>query len=251
MTCAQDFSTDMPIGSFLGSTSQYGLLDPKCRAYSAYGGSLGVYPTGPVSGGGLYCPERTLSVKNSVLDVYMHLDPSSGKPLSAAFSPFSEGRNTNEMTYGRWSWRMRSWQATGKNWGWVSELWPTIDAAWPQSGEIDWPEGDITGESATNPVGGLGGWYHPAGYPLSQFGQRQVRVGALNGKWSNWHTFTMEWLPGSLKLFMNQYKVLDTRSGVPNTPMRWVSQCGPNDPGYKPSGSAHMQIDWITAYRPA
>lgn len=248
---AEDFTTSLPIGSFVPNRARYGLLDPTCRAYPAYGHRLGFYGYGPINTYGYYDAGRTVSTSNSLLDIYMHYDAATRRNVCAAVFPFRPGTTSNARTYGRWSYRMRSYQATGTNWGSCSLLWPDIDAEWPQSGEIDWPEGDVRAVRPGQP-GGIEGWFHIKG---GNYGSdRQVHIPGLNGMWTNWHTFTIEWLPNSLKCYMNEHLVLSRTQNVPTTRMRWNTQTQPafdhQARALKPSGSAHLQIDWVTAYDP-
>ncbi len=248
---AEDFATYIAVGGFVGSTTRYGELATNCAAYAAYGKRLGVYPTGAVAGGGMYSPEKTISTSGSLLDIYLHVDTALKKPVSGAFWPVRPGSDTNAHQYGRWAYRMRSYQATGVNWGCVSEMWPDDDNAWPGSGEIDWPEGNVH-SATTDTTGTLKGYFHPKGSTKVDFGKQQKDIPALNGVWANWHTFIIEWLPNSFKAYMDTHLVFSTTQNVPDAVMRWVTQSGPNDPGLAPpSGSAHVQLDWVVAYDPA
>lgn len=249
---SEDFTTRLPIGSFTASDKTYGLLDEGCAAYSAYGEKLGVYGNGEANKYGYYDASRTLSTADSFLDMYLHVDGDTDRRVSASVAPFRPGTTTNAHQYGRWSFRMRSHKAMGENWGCVALLWPDNDDEWPQAGEIDWPEGDIhdvrRGKAAT-----LGGFFHPRGASTGSDGQLPVPgMGAL---WSTWHTFTVEWLKDSLTLYLDNQVVLATTENVPSTMMRWNTQAGPrNDQKGRPlvpSGSGHIQIDWIVAYDPA
>ncbi len=248
---AEDFATSIPRGGFVPGRT-YGLLAPTCSAYQAYGKRLGVYGDGPVNTYGYYDARRTLSTSGSLLDMYLHIDPTTGRRVSAAVTPFRPGRTDNAHLYGRWSYRMRSFNATGSNWACVSLLWPQKDADWPRSGEIDWPEGNVRALPAGTP-GRIEGFVHPRGASTGWDGT--IHIPGRNGLWTNWHTFTIEWRPNSLKVFLDKVAVMSTTARVPNTPMRWVTQSGPSNDergrSLRPSGSAHVQIDWVVAYDPA
>lgn len=249
---AEDFTTSLPVGSFVPSRSTYGLLDPSCRAYSAYGHRLGVYGDGPANNYGYFDARRTVSTSGSLLDIHLRYDSATRRYVSAAIVPFRPGALSNTHTYGRWSYRMRSYGATGSNWGAASLLWPDIDTDWPQSGEIDWPEGNVCNVAKGQP-GGIGGWLHVKGARTGSDGQ--IRIPSLNAMWTYWHTFTIEWLPNSLKIYLGSSLVLSRTTGVPSTAMRWLTQTGPAGDIYgnpvPPRGSAHVQIDWVVAYDPA
>ena len=248
---AEDFATAVPRGGFVASPTSYGSLATNCAAYPTYGKRIGVYGNGSANTYGYYDVSKTLSTSGSLLDIYLHVDPATNKRVSAAFFPLRGGVQ-NSHTYGRWSYRMRSYNATGTGWGSASLLWPADDKAWPASGEIDWPEGDIRAQPVGTP-GKIAGFYHPSTTLSGSPGS--VGVPGLGGLWTNWHTFTIEWLPRSVKVYLNSHLVLSRTTNVPSIPMRWLTQTGPgNDSQGRPvlpSGSSHLQIDWVVAYDPA
>ncbi len=246
---AEDFGDDVPVGGFAGSPFVYGELATDCAAYDTYGHRLGVYGTCPV-GGALYSPEKTISTYGSMLDLHLHVDES-GTPVCAAAYPVRPGSNSNSHQYARWSYRMRTSQVTSRNWACVSELWPAVDAEWPASGEVNWPEGAIDMDQP--PLTPIHGFYHPRGTrTIAEFQNQQSFVQAPGAKWTDWHTYTMEWSAGSVKLLLDGQELFSTTSNVPTTQMRWVTQTGPADSQLGlPTGSAHVQIDWVVAYDPA
>ncbi|MBO1756384.1 glycoside hydrolase family 16 protein [Allobranchiibius sp. CTAmp26] len=250
-TIAEDFNTAIPLGGFVASPTTYGELAQNCAAYATYGKRLGVYGNGSANTYGYYDVSKTLSTSSSVLDTYLHVDPATSRRVSAAVFPLRGGLQ-NSHTYGRWSYRMRSYNATGSGWGCATLLWPADDKAWPASGEIDWPEGDIKAQPLGMP-GKINGFFHPR--DATNGWEGTVQIPSLNGMWTNWHTFTIEWLPNSLKVYLGTQLVMARTSHVPSTPMRWVSQTGPNNDALGrpvlPSGSSHVQIDWVVAYDPA
>lgn len=232
----EDFDADVPIGGF--SSTDSGALVQSCAAHDAYADRLRVYPDGwsTWNSMGVYAPERTISTKSSVLDLYLHRDSTSGDALAAAVYPARAGRDDNASTYGRWSWRMRSAAVTSAGWACVSFLWPENADSWPLSGEADWPEGDISGT--------VSGWNHPKS-PLPA----QEYIPGAGRLWSDWHTYAIEWLPGSLRYLVDGAEALHVTHAVPNTAMRWLVQTG--NYAWAPPGSGHVQIDWVVAYDPA
>ncbi|UIJ36196.1 glycoside hydrolase family 16 protein [Allobranchiibius sp. GilTou73] len=245
----EDFTTAVPRGGFVASPTTYGELATTCAAYRAYGRRLGVYGNGPVNTYGYYDVSKTLSTSGSLLDMYLHHDTATNRNVSAAVFPFRAGSTTNAHLYGRWSYRMRSYNATGTNWACVSLLWPDVDSQWPMAGEIDWPEGDVRAVPS-GARGNVAGFFHPRGAQSGHEGT--VPIPGLNGLWTNWHTYTIEWLPNSLKCYLNNHLVLSRTTRVPSTPMRWITQSCPSNDNrgapLRPAGSAHVQIDWVVAY---
>lgn len=65
----------------------------------------------------------------------------------------------------------------------------------------------------------------------------------------NGYTFVIEWRPNSLKVYMDTTQVFSTTTNVPEVPMVWVTQSGPGNFDLPaPTGSAHVQLDWVVAY---
>lgn len=241
----EDFNTDIGLGGFAPTNNGSHRLASWCAANRAYGNRIGVYDDSVYNSYGRYDARSSLSVSNSALDIYAHFV--NGTPTAAAFFPFRPGTTGNEHTYGRWSYRLRSYNATGTNWGTCSLLWPTSEDG-RRDGEIDWPEGDIKNVGSEEP-GKVGGFYHPTSY------RNQYVIPGRQEWWSTWHVYTIEWLPNSLKCYLGDELVFSTNDHVPATAMKWDTQVGVANDNYGkpmwPSGSAHIQIDWVVAYDPA
>lgn len=246
----EDFGADVAQGGFVSANNGSGLLNPSSRGGALYGPYLGVYDDGISNIYGRYASSKTISTKNSIIDIYCHTDGATNTPVAAAIYPFRRGSRSNGQTYGRWSYRMRITEAQGSGWGWAAMLWPENGAEWPQSGEVDWPEGNIGAVTAADP-GNAQGWFHIRGASNGWEGQRPLSSPA---QISDWHTYTIEWLPNSLKIFIDGRLVGSTNQNVPTTRMRWVLQVGPGGDrtgrAVRPTGSVHVQVDWITAYDP-
>ena len=236
---AEDFDTDVPLGGFVATEN--GILASTCSGYPAYGDRFGVYWDGPSGDGGLYRADRTLSATKSLLDIHVHHDASLKKLMCAAFFPFRPGTTSNLRTYGRWSYRMRSYGATAPGITSVSLLFPELQSQWPESGEMDWPESDVSGM--------LGGNNHPAGFQDNP--SDEIPTGAR--LWSDWHTFTIDWRKDSLTYFVDDVATLTTTQHVPDEPLKWDTQCAPTA-GFRGEllvgVSAHIQLDWVVAYDP-
>lgn len=254
---AQDFTTNVPLGGFVSANNGSGELLSTCAAYKAYGTQLGVYDNGSDNTTSYYNTSQTVSTSGSVLDIYLHVGGSPAQALAAAIFPFRPGSTSNSHLYGRWSYTLRSYDATGTNWGAVALLWPTDNE--PISGkperEMDWPEGNV---QAVPPgaAGTLRGFFHPA--DPKGLGLQQSVLNGPSGLWTNWHVFTIEWLPNSLKFFWNGKQYGSTENpwsftqNVPDIAMKWDLQTGSADASAPaPTGTAHVQLDWVVAYDPA
>lgn len=233
---AEDFEHDVPLGEF--RTDDRGRLLDGSLAHEKYASRLGGYPDGwpTTEGRGIYRPSETVSIKDSVLDIHLHRDTESGVPLSAAILPWREDTGSDVWQFGRWSSQMRAVDVGGPGWWGLNLLWPEIDGDWPESGEVDWPEGDLS-----EPIKG---WNHPPAKTLRQ----QPLPGS--GRWSDWHTFTLEWLPSGLRFY--QDGVLTYRlppRDAPTTAMRWIVQSETNKERLPDTTSARLQVAWIAGYR--
>lgn len=233
---AEDFEDDVPLGEF--RTDERGRLLQGSTAHRKYASRLGGYPDGwpTTEDRGIYRPSETVSIQNSVLDIHLHRDARTGVPLSAAILPWREDTASDVWRYGRWSSQMRAVDVGGPGWWGLNLLWPETDGAWPESGEVDWPEGDLS-----EPIKG---WNHPPAKTLRQ----QPLPGT--GTWSDWHTFTLEWLPSGLRFYQDgllTYRL--PAQDAPTTPMRWIVQSETNKEGLPGDTSARLQVAWVAGYR--
>ena len=129
---ADDFTTNVPVGSFPGAV---------------YRSRWGVYPDGrhDTSGNGTYYPSKVLSVGNSALNMYLHTELINGIPVHLVAAPVPHLSNTTRFagqTYGRYSVRYDIDPVPGYKTAWL--LWPDSNQ-WPSGGEIDFPEGNLSG----------------------------------------------------------------------------------------------------------
>lgn len=219
---SQDFGTDVPLGSFPGSV---------------YGSTFGAYPDGwpdtakqQGEGGGTYMPSKTLSVSNGLLNVNVHTE--NGVHMVSAPTPTLPGGKG--QTYGRYSVRFRADAVAGYKVAWL--LWPDSEQ-WPTGGEIDFPEGDLNGTIAA-----YAHYANPAG------GQDVFEPGTA--RLTDWHTATIEWIPGKVTFYLDgQVFGVSTRD-VPSQPMHWVLQTETCIGGCQPSDTAsgNVQIDWVSVW---
>jgi hypothetical protein len=239
----------VPVGAFSGcdaATPCSGLTK-----YSALKNVISDYPDGwgdteydndtSSPGACYYYPSETLSVASGVLNMFIHTDSSNRcvtsvpEPLlpTADQSPAGE----NSQLYGEYSVRMRSDSVPGYLVAFL--LWPA-DQKWPQDGEIDFPNSELTGTVTAF-------MHHEGG---TSGGDQDIYSSKIT--YSGWHTYTTIWTPSSVK-FEIDGTVIGTStvvSEIPDTPMYWVFQTEGDISTSKPSASAegNLQIAWATVY---
>ncbi len=208
---SDDFTTDVPLGSFLSSEYK-----KRWMSYDGFGDTSGV---------GRYEPNKVLSVKNGALDMYLHTE--NGVPLGAAPVPLVNGQWPGQV-YGKFSVRFRADSLKGFGNGWL--LWPNSNN-WDE-GELDFAEGPLDG--TVNAYG------HCVGNP-----RNNCMVAETSHRWTTWHTATVEWLPSGVTFLMDG-KVVGVTKSVPTTQMHMVLQTATT--GVKPAAdtAGHVQIDWVT-----
>ncbi|MBL7255248.1 family 16 glycosylhydrolase [Paractinoplanes lichenicola] len=209
----EDFTNDVALGSWPGSYAA------KFDQYD--------YPHNPpdTHGGGVWRTGKDVSVSGGTADYYLHSE--NGVAYSAAILP-----RTPTQTYGRYEVRFKVDPGmTGWNSAWL--LWPDDDV-WPAHGEIDWPEGALTGN--------MEAFMH---YADANGGQDAASSGTAFA--SGWHTATTEWLPGSVKVYLDGRLIRTFTKKIPSLPMHWVLQ-SESGSSSRPTGSGHIKIDWLTIY---
>lgn len=229
----EDFSAgDVPLGAFPGD-----LYNARWSA----GYRDGTPDTaGQVSGGKSgYYPSKVLSVKNGVLDWYLHSE--SGVFMGAAPQPKIPNASAapprdNSLLYGRYSVRFKADSLAGYKTAWL--LWPD-SGMWPQDGEIDFPEGDLAGTM-----------YGAVHFPRS--GADAFDKFESNTTFTSWHVATTEWSPGRVEFFLDGQSLGVSTTAPPTTPMHFILQtesCLPDCP--LPETNGHVYLDWITIWSPA
>jgi beta-glucanase (GH16 family) len=215
----EDFTSGASLGSFPGSV---------------YGSKFSVYADGTPDTAGQqgkpsrYEPSQVVSVANGMLNLYLHT--ANGTPMAAAIMPTLP----KSMLYGKYTIRFKSDSLQGFKTAWM--LWPDSEN-WPQDGEIDFPEGDL---SST-----IGGYVH---HQNATSGSDQDAY-STKVTYTSWHTASIEWSPGKVTFILDGATVGTSTTNVPNTPMHWVIQtesCLDGCPAASTAGN--LQIDWITAY---
>lgn len=233
-----DFSRDVPLGSYCGDPA--GFPAEVARKWAAY-----PYPRSGTPSWGVYCPQRTTSIHDGMMDIWLHTELVDGSPVHlidavvprlGCCGPFGSGQ-----LYGRYVLRFRSDTFDTYHASWL--LWPT-SGNWPADGEIDFPEGDFNG--------GMNAYLHWQG-GTSGASQSAFPAGVSMGGGS-WHTVVIDWLPTRCRFMLDGNAVAQTGNAsiIPDTPMRFVIQNGgsfdqaPND-----AAQGHVYIDWVAIYRPA
>lgn len=210
----EDFMKDVAEGSFLKSY-------PNFDAYS--------YPTKDTSHNGTYQPD-ILSVSNGNLVIHLHTD-SAGDHLVAAPLPKVNNGRTDQL-YGRYSVRFKADPVAGYKAAWL--LWPQSNN-W-SDGEIDFPEGNLTGDIAA--------FSHYTGTPTSQ------TAFSTGMTFSQWHVATTEWTPGKVSFYLDGKRIGTATKNIPSKPMHWVLQTETQLSGGAPSSSAsgRVYVDWVAAW---
>lgn len=216
---ADDFLTDVAQGGF---------------ASSSYQQRWGWYPKPwrDTSGNGAYNPD-IISVSGGVLS--KNLRTIGGQPQVAAIVPKLQGGTAaHGQLYGRYTVRFRADSIQGFKVAWLQ--WPDSEE-W-DDGEIDFPEGDLTGT--------IGAYHHCAniGDPERNCFARDTTL-----SFQNWHTATLEWTPGRVSFFLDGQQIGTSTEHVPSTSMHWVLQTETRLTGGPPPAAAagRVQIDWVVA----
>jgi hypothetical protein len=226
MIFADDFAIDVPLGSFPSALSS---------SWTAYPS-----PWPDTSEKGMHAPQRTISISNSMMDIWLHTE--AGVPLVAAPMPLfaaADGSLTADQLYGRYAVRFRADPIAGYKAAWL--LWPASNV-WPRDGEIDFPEGDLD-DSISAFMHRMSG--------TSGSDQDAYRSAAT---YESWHTAVIEWTPASVTFLLDGTVLGQSTSRVPSTPMFWVLQTETSLDSVMPDPAAesHVQIDWVAiwSYRP-
>ena len=226
-TFVDNFTTDVARGSFPSAVSD------KWGAYPS--------PWRDTSGNGVYSPKDVVSISNGVLTKDIHT--SGGVHKVAALTPKVPGSSKFGQLYGRYEVRMRADTLPGYKIAWM--LWPdsgtttTGAAGGGGNGEIDFPEGELSDNTK------IWGFVH----------RQNARTGGDQAwfripiNFNDWHTYTMEWSPGLVRLLIDGAEVGRTTERIPNTPMHWVLQTETSlKTGTSDSTRGKVQIDWVAAW---
>lgn len=224
---ADDFTTDVPIGSFPQAVSS----------------KWDAYPDGwhDTSGNGTYYPSRVISVAGGVLSIHLHTETVGGASVHMVSAPEPKipGAMGSEggLLYGRYVIRFKADPVQGYKTAWL--LWPDSEL-WPQDGEVDFPEGDLDGT--------FGAYMHRQN---GTSGGDQDAFDSSN-TYSSWHTAALEWTAQSINFMVDGASIGTSTAAIPDTPMHWVLQTETALGGTAPSDGAegNVQIDWAVVYVP-
>jgi hypothetical protein len=193
------------------------------------------YPDGwpDTTGTGTYMPSRVVSIANGVMDLRLHTEH--GIAMVAAPVPRVPAAPGPEggLRYGRYAVRFRADPAPCYKTAWL--LWPDSET-WPRDGEIDFPEGRLTGT--------ISAFLHHQG-GIADSDQDAFDTPAT---YAQWHTAVIEWTPTTTRFLLDGTTVGTSTSRIPSTPMHWVLQTETGTDGCVPPAStvANVQIDWVT-----
>ncbi len=181
-----------------------------------------------------YYPSKVLSVHDGLLDMYLHTEK--GISMGAAPSPrFEKGgkRPFNSQTYGRYSVRFKADSLPGFKLAWL--LWPD-SKQWPEDGEIDFPEGDLS-ETIYAAL-------HGPGEKVTMLDQFRTK-----SRFTSWHIATIEWNPDRVEFFLDGKSIGTSTSATPDTPMHYILQtesCLTTCP--HPETRGHVYVDWVAIW---
>jgi hypothetical protein len=195
----EDFTKDCAEGTFLAN----------------YGAKWALYNDGwqDTSKHGRY-NTKIVSVSNgqAIVRMYTSSTPDSGgvyRPQVCALQPKINGTTDRNQLYGRYEYRIRADAVDGYKVAWL--LWPKSEV-WPRDGEIDFPEADLQGT--------VSAFMHrqngTSGGDQDHFGSSTTL--------RDFHTYAIEWKPGSCEFFIDGRSIGKSTSRIPNTPMRFVCQ---------------------------
>ena len=209
----EDFRTAAAVGDFPGT---------------GYASRFTVYPDGwsDTSGRGRYEPSSVLSVADGVLRWNMHTV--NGVPVGAAVLPTLP---TYGQTYGRYSVRFRADPVSG--YGLAFLLWPDSEK-WPRDGEIDFPEGELSGNIKA------------VAHHASEDGS--IDAFPLSSTFDAWHVATIEWRPQHVTFLLDDKVVGTSSTSVPSRSMHWVLQAASDGEALPAADArARIEIDWLEA----
>lgn len=228
----EDFSRDAALGQF---GTVYGVNWPGLDGANI-----------DTSGHGSFRPDQTISASNSLLHIDAKYDAASGEYRGSNIYPQPPaGVNGGSQEYlgMRWSIRMRA-RGAGHGYKTAYLLWPST-YVW-DDGEIDFPEGGIDGTA--------NGFSHAAG--IGNPGTNTLAVGT-SALYSEWHTYTSEWIPktttttGSVEFFLDGTSIGKTTTNVPSKAMHIELKTETALEGTVPPTATAwtIDVDWIVVER--
>jgi Glycosyl hydrolases family 16 len=226
----------VPFGQSCGAPSAFPNNTPRWDAYP--------WPWRAEPHGGFYCPGRTTSIHDGVMDVWLHSAQIGGSSVDLVDAPLPVipgHSNHNGQLYGRYAiefYEPRSFPAYHISW----LLWPDSNT-WPRDGEIDFPEADTSGA--------IDAFMHRQG---GTDASSQDAYSSGVSIYGSWHTAVIEWLPTRCTFILDG-KVIGNSTNpatIPHTPMHVVLQFGRSAHASSGDGAqGHVYIDWIEVWQPS
>jgi beta-glucanase (GH16 family) len=194
----------------------------------------GLYDSVGAFGNGLRRPSA-ISVSNGLLNITARGNVSGGM------------EHDLNMTYGRWEFRART--DLGPGFGSAILLWPDSER-FPEDGEVDIMEVPSKTRDRAHFV------VHYAG----QGGSDRMYGSSVDGDFSQWHTFAVDWLPDRIVWYVDgveRFRITD-RNIIPKKSMHLAIQFdqGPKKdwipaPDATTPAAFSLQVDWLRVYAPA
>jgi chitodextrinase len=230
-------SENVPLGITCGDPNGFPHTLTNWNAYP--------YPWKGTPTWGTYCPERTTSIHDGIMDIWLHSENVGGTMLHLIDAPMPKIAgypNTNGQRYGRYVVRYEeptSFPMFHVSW----LLWPNSDT-WPRDGEIDFPEGDTNGSTW--------GFMH---WQDATSGSQQDAYSTGVPLYGTWHTAVIEWLSSRVTFILDGRVVANSTdpTKIPHTAMHFVIQNGGSFGVSTPDNTSqgHIYIDWVAIYAPA
>lgn len=240
---SNDFNTNVPLGGFatVATGADLGKLDPASAGGAAYATAWKAKQaeSPDTSGFAKYSAAKTMSVSRSVLDIWLHTE--SGQAYGSAMKPLLPQADPNFMGYCRIDIRMRATGVVGTGYGSVALL--INNNTWPNSGEDDWPETQLSGT--------VGGNRH-----FAQATNSFTSISASPLVTTDWHTYSLQWFANSgvprvryLADGVVYYDSTDRVAAAPANVQGFLVQTASNGAGaVSATSEGHLQIDWYSIW---
>lgn len=238
-----DFTVTCGEGAFLAT---YGAASGRQYKWSAYPTSYLTTEAQSTGSGNHYATDN-ISVVSGIEGangnvMQMRLLPKSMTPDNKAWGAapiplFAAGGTSAAQTYGRYEYRVWADRVSGWHPAWL--LWPLSDdlgtLPWPEGGETDFPEGDLSGY--------INAYHHH--FMGSSGGAQDAYTTSI--PWNQWNTCAIEWKPNSCKYILNGVVIGETTGAhvVPN-PMRVVLQTETSVAN--PLTPANVYVDYVSVW---
>ena len=209
-----DFSTDVPLGGFLGCQGHHNtILDDHCAGLPpSVDAKWATYPDGKpdTSGHGERYPSKVVSIGNGVLDFYLHNE--NGINMDAVLAAKLPGSTAKGgLLGGRYVVRFRADSVYGYKFAW--ELWPDSGNNLVD-GEIEFPSGNLNST--------VKAFMHPMNFQGNYALQSAYHSTAT---YTAWHTATIDWLPQKKDLKFYLDGVLMGEKTGPSVPQPPCTGC--------------------------